>query len=249
MRARQRHLNPKDAGATIVLDARFLNQADNSSVSTWTNRTGANNFTASDSGQPLTFKTNSINGQPAVLFNLATNNGLKCDIAGGNWYSNSRIFLSVIKFNSYSNAYNAIYDDYTTSGAPSGSTPGATMLIKSNGKLAFYWVASNGSQPNYDGTGSNTLNTSSPFIITMVNGPSIFQSFVNGSSDTSTTTATTPAAGTNVGILGIGYSRLFPARPIAANLGMMLVINNSSSNSLRKRLQNSAAFSFKLACS
>ena len=40
MRARQRHLNARHAGAMFVLDARFINQSDNTAVSTWADRSG-----------------------------------------------------------------------------------------------------------------------------------------------------------------------------------------------------------------
>jgi hypothetical protein len=71
MRARQRHLNARDAGATMVLDARFLSGSDGDAIQTWTSRTSAtyNMSQATSTKRPLLkLGANGINGQAAVLF-------------------------------------------------------------------------------------------------------------------------------------------------------------------------------------
>ena len=68
MHRRARHLNAKDAGARVALDARFLSGFSNgASVGTWTNRIGSSDFTSSGTQQP-TFTTSSISGNPALTF-------------------------------------------------------------------------------------------------------------------------------------------------------------------------------------
>jgi hypothetical protein len=68
MHRRARHLNAKDAGARIALDARFLSGFSNgATVGTWTNRIGSSNFTSSGTQQP-TFTASSIFGNPALTF-------------------------------------------------------------------------------------------------------------------------------------------------------------------------------------
>lgn len=69
MRARQRHLNPRQAGATFAWDARFNidGHANNGSVATWTDR-GSDTATQGSSGSRPVYKENEINGRPAVVF-------------------------------------------------------------------------------------------------------------------------------------------------------------------------------------
>jgi hypothetical protein len=69
MRARQRHFNPKDAGADLVLDARYINQSDNTAVSSWADRSGNayNADQATASNQP-TFRTAQQGGNGGVDF-------------------------------------------------------------------------------------------------------------------------------------------------------------------------------------
>jgi hypothetical protein len=69
MRARQRHFNPKDAGADLVLDARYINQSNNTAVSSWADRSG-NAYNAAQStalNQP-TFRTGQQGGNGGVDF-------------------------------------------------------------------------------------------------------------------------------------------------------------------------------------
>lgn len=73
MHRRQRHLNPASAGAPVALDARFIaGQADNTTLQTWSSRPGAS-ITASQStaGSRPTYRSSSMNGQPALVFDGA----------------------------------------------------------------------------------------------------------------------------------------------------------------------------------
>lgn len=74
MRARQRHLNPSGFGAAFVLDARFgFNQADNTNVSQWTDRSpNAANATESTSAYQPKYRANIQGGAPAVQFDSAS---------------------------------------------------------------------------------------------------------------------------------------------------------------------------------
>lgn len=68
MRARQRHINARDAGATLVLDARYIhNLAEDALVSSWTDRSrSGNNASQATSGLQPQFKKGNINGLPSV---------------------------------------------------------------------------------------------------------------------------------------------------------------------------------------
>jgi hypothetical protein len=70
MRARHRHLNPGNAGASAAYDSRFgFSVADGTAISTWEDRTSNNNDAsqATAANQP-TYETNEVNGQPAIKF-------------------------------------------------------------------------------------------------------------------------------------------------------------------------------------
>jgi hypothetical protein len=69
MRGRSRHLNAKHAGATVVLDSRFITGvSDGVAVTTWTSRSGSNNATTfTENTKPL-FKARVQGGNPAVQF-------------------------------------------------------------------------------------------------------------------------------------------------------------------------------------
>jgi hypothetical protein len=69
MRARHRHFNPRHAGADLVLDARYLNQSDNTAVSSWADRSGNGHDASQATGasQP-TFRTGQQGGNGGVDF-------------------------------------------------------------------------------------------------------------------------------------------------------------------------------------
>jgi hypothetical protein len=71
MRGRSRHLNARDAGATMVLDARFISGSDGDAIGTWASRTSStyDMTQATAANKPLLkLGANGINGQAAVLF-------------------------------------------------------------------------------------------------------------------------------------------------------------------------------------
>jgi len=69
MRARHRHFNPRDAGADLVLDSRFINQANSTAVSTWPDRSGnGHDATQSTGANQPTFLTAQQGGNGGVSF-------------------------------------------------------------------------------------------------------------------------------------------------------------------------------------
>lgn len=70
MRARHRHFNPRDSGAIVVLDARFINGlSDSDAVSTWVDRSGNENSASQSTttNKPL-YKIGIQGGNPVVRF-------------------------------------------------------------------------------------------------------------------------------------------------------------------------------------
>lgn len=69
MRRRHRHFNPRTAGADLVLDARYIDQSDNTAVSSWADRSGnAYDASQSTSGNQPTFRTGQQGGCGGVDF-------------------------------------------------------------------------------------------------------------------------------------------------------------------------------------
>lgn len=68
MRARQRHINPKEAGSTCAYDTRFLSLANNTKVATWPDRGGVSNATQGTDARRPTFYTNIQGGNPSIRF-------------------------------------------------------------------------------------------------------------------------------------------------------------------------------------
>lgn len=241
MRARQRHLNPKAAGALAALDARFVTGLNNGdAVSTWTNRTGSNDFTQTSTARP-TFTTTSINGNPAITFDGVN------DLMG----SPSITFLAdfcvvaVARLNRAPNYTPPRIDmiggkrDYNT------TTPRT--------QFAMYLT-------NTFGTTTNTFvqteaySSSSTLTSSIVNGASV--------SPTGAVTSGTPAivscnfSGVNLGsaaAMQVGQCGLTGGNPESGyyakiDLGYFTYVSGSSA-SLRRRFENAAAYSFKIACS
>lgn len=222
MRARQRHFNPRFAGFTAVFDARFLDLTNNSSVSTWLDRSGSdNNATNSGSARPV-FKTNQINGQPSVEFTTsgaskllltssisvsATSESLIVSKKSGNY------MIGLCNSSFFSRGYNFLdYNDgnvYATN-----STNGAGGYCANNGTTASIW---------YIG-----LNQ-----IAYLNGAAL--------SVTALGAVGSSFSANNMGSRSTEYSD--------GVLGLVCYCPTALTNALRKRLQQSAAFAFKIACS
>ena len=83
MRARQRHFNAQAAGATLVLDARFLTANADDSIGTWTSRTGINDATQATAANKPTYKVNMSGGQPALYFDGNDSMGFASSIISG----------------------------------------------------------------------------------------------------------------------------------------------------------------------
>jgi|LakMenE18May11ns_1017448.scaffolds.fasta_scaffold9569432_2 hypothetical protein len=237
MRARQRHLNPKAAGAKIVLDSRYIDQADNTAITSWADRSGnAYNAAQGDNTKQPTFQTNEIGGNGAVRFDgsndslQATSVILPCHISAIVVQSSTRTG-SNLKFwfehsaNTNSNSgcfFNGTYGGAWAYNRNSGLTDGPsrdnTDWIGSGWSIASH---------SYDGTG-----------IIYKNG--VLVSDVTFSGTARSNTDATQAL--NIGARN--QASLFLNGDIA-----QIVIVPVASNSLRRRLENAASYSFKIACS
>jgi len=227
MHRRNRHLNPKDAGAIIALDARFLNLSDGASVSTWTNRTGTNNLTQATSTNQPTFKTAIKGGCPVVRFD-ASNDFLS--VGGSINFTNQFTFIVALKNNSITNitiiAKESDDIDFVLwGGLGLGiSKSGVAWIVNQGSSSDTSWKIVSG---NLSGTSSGTasiyrdgtrLNTNTTVTISLTNRPTFY-----------------------VGRQGGGAY-------FDGDMGIIIAIQSYISDSLRKRLERSLALIYKIAC-
>jgi hypothetical protein len=230
MRARQRHFNPRDAGAVAAYDARFISGlSDGDNVSTWASRTGTNNATQSTVGNQPNYETNEIGGQPVVNFTPANSDRLDINIT----IPNSVTMVAVHRRNT-----TAIH---TINFGTSNNTP--------NDAYAFWWFADNviytkwviANSTFYTFSPAQT-NTGSIIISSTKNGTTSSQIYLNGSTFRAAITPTTSSG---------SFTRLGGTQGTTYNNGAMgsaCLIDAFVSDGLRKRLEHAAAFSFKIAC-
>lgn len=219
MRGRIRHLNPASAGATVALDARFLSGfADGDAVGTWTGR-GGSSPTASGSNRP-TYKTNILNGQPVVRFDGV--------------------------------------NDVMTDGGVSGSASDYSVLVvrKSNTfPIGSFWFTTRDTVDLTLGNNSSGAYFSGSWQGTGVNATSFrVESWVFGSS-----TGTIYVSGANSGLGGsyspvaithyaLGGDSIFSTYYYDGDIAAIAVIPSAVSAAVRKRIEHSLAFSFRVAC-
>lgn len=106
MRARQRHLNPKAAGATVVFDSRYITGlSDGSNVSSWSDRSGNSKNATTASNYP-TYETDGQGGNPVVRFVRESSQRLACSSSA---YSGSGSkFLMVAYKSTITGTYNSV---------------------------------------------------------------------------------------------------------------------------------------------
>jgi hypothetical protein len=97
MRARQRHLNPKAAGSSVVFDSRYITGlSDGSNVSSWADRSGNANDATTASNYP-TYETDGQGGNPVVRFVRASSQRLVC---GSSTFSGSGAKFVMVAYKS-----------------------------------------------------------------------------------------------------------------------------------------------------
>lgn len=235
MRARQRHFNARDAGARIALDARFLSGLNNGdAVSTWTNRIGSSDFTGSGTARP-TYTASSFSGNPALTFD-GTNDTMA---ATGITWSADFTNVYVVRFNRSPN-YTGLIDTIACKTNYIQAQPKGFYAMMSN-----HFVSTTNTYFTTEYAQVGTGKTS-----TVINGVSSTAAAGNGTvgaatilsanatgsntdANTSFTLGNEPSTAGRFGKMDFAYFAYLP----------------QSSSTLRRRLEQSAAYSFKIACS
>ena len=239
MRARHRHFNPRHAGADLVLDARYINQADDTAVSNWADRSANAHTIEQDSAanQPK-FRTNAMNGNPVVRFdgNDFLNGGDICDLL-----DRGITMLCVAKFTS--GATGAFCGK---SRFASGS--GRYSLFRQNNVMFSLFADTAGNQ---NATIADT-STAARINVMAINAGSTNTLFLDGAQQAQDATLAAASSydttdeffvGAYQSSTGTTPAQLFLNGDIA-----QVVVNFTHNTPLRKRLEHAAAFSFKISC-
>lgn len=240
MRKRQRHVNPRHAGAVLVLDARYIAQADNTAVSTWSDRSG--------------------NGYDFAQATGANQPTLQVGEVGGS---------SIVRFNGTSTYLSRSDTGFPTGSVTVLGVHNLTTALANNFRVMFhYGQASNGSAIFYMygenvpwgneafgvsqyGNQSTIPNSTLANIVgSFTRVSTTYNIWKNGASKTiktmQTNTATYGTNGAAVGSMnaGISYGDKF-----TGDLGFILLANSEWPDSLRRRFESALGYSWKIACS
>ncbi len=244
MRARHRHYNARFVGATICCDSRYgFSQSDGTAVSTWTSRTGSNNLTQATGSRQPTYEVGEQGGQPTVRFD-----GTSDLLASTATIGHPCTIIVVAKEDA--RQLGGIVGSSTRGNAACGDVfVGGSDL--NNGKWAL-WGASNGIWGNNNSTIDQNHNVLT-FQFAGATPTTDWSSFKNGvgglvvnqfAGGTPTVNFTNFRIGSATNSSG-GVPEEFWDGDISA----VIALSSSASGSVRKRVEHSAAYSFKIACS
>ena len=241
MRARHRHFNPAHAGATLALDARYIAQANASSVSSWASRPrGSFTMGQATAANRPTLQLTAMNGAAAVRFD-GSNNWLACSriattsnftslvVVSGVGQQNKVVFLQ--------RAYSANIGR-TLFCVTSEATP------FQKGRLFFN-----------NGASFSAISTTDAFN----NNATLFCSESDGSGNSHVRVKNGAKEGTLTGqswtpenadaLLGaIADSGIAPLNAFSGDIGAVSFFPAQCSDALRCRAHHAAAFSFKISC-
>lgn len=226
MRARQRHLKPKSIGAFIALDSRYINQSDNTAVSSWADISGnSNNADQANATNQPTFQTAELGGNGVVRFD-GSNDFLETPTITKN--QPYTCFIVNYQRQLKGGGFGACFEDTGLGCAP-------FIGPFTGDKHAMY-------------AGANLVGPAASLNVWYIGGY-VF----NGSSSKISInggTATTGNAGsTNINSkfrVALNWQGL---QYYDNDTAIAMVCEGNFSDALRKRCEHSAAYSFKLACS
>jgi hypothetical protein len=245
MRARHRHFNPRGLGAGLVLDARYIDQADNTAVSTWSDRSGNGwDATQTDSNFRPTLQTAEFGGQNVVRFD-GINDRLSVAGAVGLLNNTAGSTLSVtIKFTNTSGGNRSALAFSTGVGTTRSSVDMTASGYSAGGRRldanSFQSVTSAGGQ-----SATRTLIQTAVFdyanaaLTLFLDGTS---SASSASFQTAGNTSNTNSTSVNVGCSAVG------TQFGEADIAEVVAFNSALNASQRKRMEHAISFAFKIPC-
>lgn len=230
---RVRHLNARDAGAVLVLDSRYISGlSDTDPVSTWSDRSGNGNDATYQNTAP-TYKIAIQGGQPVVR--LSANSGMS---GSYNYTIGSELVIACFK--SSTTGYYSRYFSHSDAGLDYDSG-GYIPILKHNGSgdTLFGFFGGNYVSP---------LSYSNTFaIVAATTNGSTTTNFLNG---TAGATASFSVSRTMTRY-GFGVTNLsnFPELQRAdGDICTIIAFASAASDPIRRRIEQFAAYSFKIAC-
>jgi hypothetical protein len=221
MNRRHRHFNPASAGATLALDARDASRsyADGAAVTTWTGKAG------SATGTVPTMDVDGLNGLPAVSF--PGTGAMSHSVSG---VAGPYAWIVALQITGSLSGYRGI--------AAATDTTAVGSMILSNALIDNVWGSYAG--PGNPANANSTLASGDKVILSMIDeaaGGGAF--FRNGATD-GTWTGNSFGQSSHIG----GDS----GQETPMKLGAVVLLLSSISAALRRRIEQSLAFSFRIAC-
>lgn len=241
MRARHRHFNARDIGAEIVLDARFISGlSSGSALTTWADRSGNDNDALRISAGGVLFQESAINGLPAVEFQSSALHRMMVDdfIINQNQLTIFSVSLRPADAPGGTDNYPRIYTLSKSGASDFNTTNGLAMTYELVGEIWAYRNLSLMVSLPF------TYNQADVLTFSLDEASALLR--VNGSEQSGTTSATALDADE----VGIG-SPVNPALNDSLLNGFISyfsLVKSVLSNPLKKRLEQSASYSFKIAC-
>ena len=247
MRARHRHFNPAHAGASVALDARYgFNQSDNTDVDTWEDRsTNNNDATQATAAYKPKYRTNIQGGQPALEFIQAINTKDRLD-GSFTATSNTVTYVGVVNLGSSPNSFARAMALSKNGANDYDSSSRGIPLLRDNNNNNFYCFKNSGS-------GTIAMSQNTWYIVSTIwNGTTGTIRVNESSSATQTGANATANFDVNQYRIGIAYDSSTSEGQLTGAwngyISASALFNTAVNDSMRKRLQFSAAFSFKISC-
>lgn len=244
MRARQRHVNARHAGAVLVLDARYINQGDNTAVSTWSDRSGSGYDFSQGTGANQPFlQTGEVGGSSIVRFDGSNDKLIRSDTG---FPTGDFTLVMLCKQNN-----NMVNAEFRTAF-------GYGQAVLNSGIWLGYGEDGNyGTEALGVSQYGNAIGISSSTQVHLVGSftrnSTTYAVWKNGASKTTKTMTTSTAVyGTNgaaVGANGLGAANAgFPSY-LNGDIGTIIYAGSEWSDSLRRKFESSVGYSWKIACS
>jgi hypothetical protein len=219
----------------MALDARFLQLNNNNAVSTFTSRTGNNSPTQANASFQATFKTGIQGGQPSVRFVGGTATQDYYELSS---FSLAQPFFATITYKATTATPSPHLFDATANSNrvtfatdPTGVYPG---------ELFIYSGGANFLTENFDSRGTWCITSG------LYNGAS------SGLYRAGSQLASGSMGSNNFSTMRLGQTWQTTAPQTTAfdgDMASVTIYKNGTNQSIRKRLEHAAAYSFKLTCS
>ena len=245
MRARHRHFNARDAGAVFVVDSRYIDQSDGTAVSAWADRSRSGfDLVQTTAARQPTFQTAEIGGNSTVQFD-----------------GNDSLFRSTVPILKNVSGMTGLLVSKKVTLSGTQTTLWVATPTNGNARFVFHHnISANkysvyarrldtGPAPNLVST-SNIPNTALIHCAVINLSNTSANQYGNGSLEgTSSAFLTTGAtSNTDSHTLAVGAVRSDGFLGFNGHIALATIFDNATDNSLRKRLEHAAAYSFKISC-